>query len=74
MIHTGRVFAYLATTDTARALSELEAGFVQDEDIAQWVPFMDPIYDAVRGSARFANVLRRAGLDPRVFEPRAGKR
>jgi serine/threonine-protein kinase len=70
MVHSGRMFAYLATADTARALSELEAGFVQGEDIAQWVPFVDPMYDPIRGSARFANVLRRAGLEGRGFERR----
>jgi serine/threonine protein kinase/Tfp pilus assembly protein PilF len=70
MIHSGRMFAYLATGDTAKALSELEAGFVQDEDIAQWVPFLDTMYDPIRGSARFANVIRRAGLEGRGFERR----
>ena len=67
MIHTGRMFAALAT-DTARALSELEAAFVKDEDIAQWVPFSDAMYDPIRGSTRFANVIRRAGLEGRSFE------
>jgi serine/threonine protein kinase/tetratricopeptide (TPR) repeat protein len=70
MVHSGRMFAYLATGDTARALSELEAGFVQGEDIAHWVPFVDPMYDPIRGSTRFANVIRRAGLEGRGFERR----
>ena len=67
MIHTGRAFAYLATADTAKALSEMEAGFVQGEQIAQWVPFIDRMYDPIRASARFANIVRRAGLEGRGF-------
>ncbi len=67
MVHSGRMFAYLATGDTAKVLSELEAGFVQDENIAHWVPFVDPMYDPIRESARFASVLRRAGLEGRTF-------
>ena len=67
MIHTGRAFAYLATSDTAKVLSEMEAGFAQGEQIAQWVPFIDRMYDPIRASARFANIVRRAGLDGRGF-------
>jgi serine/threonine protein kinase/Tfp pilus assembly protein PilF len=67
MIHTGRAFAYLATADTAKALREMEVGFVQGEQIAQWVPFIDPMYDPIRGSERFANIVRRAGLEGRGF-------
>ncbi len=70
MVHSGRMFAHLATGDTAKALSELEAGFVQGEAIAHWVPFVDPIYDSIRGSTRFANILRRAGLEGRSFQRR----
>jgi serine/threonine-protein kinase len=65
MVHTGRVFAYLASTDTSKVLSEMEAAIARGEMIAQWVPFGDRMYDPIRGSARFANVLRRAGLDGR---------
>ena len=67
MIHTGRAFAYLATSDTAKVLTEMEIGFVQGEQIAQWVPFIDAMYDPIRGSERFANIVRRAGLEGRGF-------
>src|SRR5687768_12774160 len=65
MIHTGRAMAYLATSDTAKALSELEAGLSQRETIAHWIPFIDPMWDPIRGSTRFAEILRRAGLEGR---------
>jgi serine/threonine-protein kinase len=74
MVHSGRMFAYLATGDTAKALSELEAGFVQNEDIAHWIPFVDAMYDPIRANARFANILRRAGLEGRGFDRRANSR
>ena len=74
MVHSGRMFAYLATGDTAKALSELEAGFVQNEDIAHWIPFVDAMYDPIRTSARFANILRRAGLEGRGFDRRTNGR
>jgi serine/threonine protein kinase/tetratricopeptide (TPR) repeat protein len=70
MIHTGRAYAYLATSDTARVLRELEAGFVQGEQVAQWVPYIDPMYDPIRRSARFADLVRRAGLEGRGFTSR----
>ena len=65
MIHTGRMFAYLGTRDTAKALDEMELGFTHGEQVAQWIPFIDPMFDAVRGSARFASILRRVGLEGR---------
>ena len=71
MVHSGRMFAYLATGDTAKVLSEMEAGLVGGEAIAHWVPFVDPMYDPIRGSARFANFLKRAGLEGRGFERRS---
>ncbi len=73
MVHSGRMFAYLATPDTARALSELEAAFVRNEDIAHWIPFVDPMYDPIRGSTRFANILKRAGLEGRSFQRRPAR-
>lgn len=65
MVHTGRVFAYLATGDTSKVFTEMEAAIGTGEMIAQWVPLGDQMYDPIRGSARFANILRRAGLEGR---------
>ncbi|HVF40755.1 MAG TPA: protein kinase [Gemmatimonadaceae bacterium] len=69
MVHTGRALAYVATADTAKALTELEAGIAQRETVAHWIPFGDPMWDPIRNSARFAEILRRIGLDGRGFTP-----
>ena len=70
MIHTGRAFAYLGIGDTAKVLREMEVAFVQGEQIAQWVPFIDPMFDSIRRSERFANIVRRAGLEGRQLTSR----
>ena len=73
MVHVSRVYAYLLT-DTARALSEMEEALERREMLAQMMPFVDRIYDPVRGSARFAAVVRKAGLDGRGITARYGGR
>jgi hypothetical protein len=65
MIHSARSFAYLATRDTAKALSEMEAGLAARELVPQWMPLLDRIYDPVRQSERFAAIVRRSGLEGR---------
>jgi serine/threonine-protein kinase len=73
-IHTARAWAYLATSDTARALSEMEAALATREIIAQSIPFADRLYDPVRQSARFAAVVRKAGLEGTgVTRPNGGR-
>jgi serine/threonine-protein kinase len=67
MVHTARMYAYLATPDTAKALSEMETALTQKELLAQAIPFIDRFYDPVRQSARFAAVVRKAGLDGHGF-------
>jgi serine/threonine-protein kinase len=38
------------------------------EDRASWLPFanVDPIWDGIRDEARFQNIVRRVGLEPRL--------
>lgn len=74
MIHTARVFAHMAILDTARVLAEMEAALASREIIAQNLPFIDPLFDPVRQSARFATVVRKAGLDGRgLTGPKGGR-
>jgi TolB-like protein/tetratricopeptide (TPR) repeat protein len=72
-IHSARMYAYLATPDTAKALSEMESG-VDRELVVQAIPFVDRMYDPVRHSARFAAVVRRAGLEGRGMTGPTGGR
>ena len=65
-------YAYLGLGDTARALTALETSARGGE--APIVPLADPMFDSVRGSARFAAVVRLYGLDERVLtSPRGGR-
>ncbi len=73
-VHIARVFAYLATTDTAMVLSEMEAAIDRHELLVQAVPLMDRAYDPVRQSPRFAAMVRRVGLDGRGLTGPTGGR
>ncbi len=65
-VHSARTTAYLATNDTARALSEMEAAIDRREIMQPAVPFIDRSFDPVRRSARFAAIIRRIGLEGRI--------
>jgi len=57
----------LAKTDSAGALSALERSAATSG--AMWisfVPLRDPMYDPIRHTARFAALLRQAGVDPKI--------
>jgi len=64
-VATALTYAYLGLGDTTRALSALESGSRARERFL--IPFVDPMFDSVRRSARFAASLRRLGLDERLF-------
>jgi serine/threonine-protein kinase len=74
MVHESRVYAYLATADTAKVLSEMEEAFARGEIIAQTLPFIDRLYDPVRHTARFAEIVRKCGLEGRGLTGRYGGR
>jgi hypothetical protein len=74
MVHITRGYAYLATRDTAKALSEMETGVMRGELVPQNVPLVDQIFDPVRHSARFAAIVRKAGLEGRgLTGPNGGR-
>ena len=66
--------AYLGIGDTARALSALERATVAEEIWPVFTPLSSMMYDPVRGSARFAALVRRVGLDERALtSPKGGR-
>ena len=65
-------YEYLGLGDTTRALTALEASARAGE--APIMPLADPMFDAVRHSARFAAAVRLYGLDERLLtSPRGGR-
>ena len=74
MVHVARVYAYLATPDTARVLTEMEEAFARREILAQTLPFVDRLYDPVRHTQRFAAIVRKVGLEGRGLTGRYGGR
>ncbi len=71
-VATGLTYAYLGLGDTARALAALEAAAQGGE--RPYLTFADPMFDALRGSPRFAVVVRRLELDERLFTSPSGGR
>ncbi len=69
---TGLAYAYLGLGDTARALSAMETAVRAGE--RPYITLVDPMFDPVRGSARFAAVVRRYGFDEKRFTALAGGR
>lgn len=73
LIALARGYAYLSI-DTAKALSAFEAGVARREFVPQWEPLANRMFDPVRRSARFAEIVRRAGLDGRGLTGPGGGR
>ena len=73
--NSGLAYVYLGLGDTARALTAMErAGAAAGGDLLFAIVPSDPTFDAVRGSPRFAAVLRRFNLDvARLTAPRGGR-
>jgi serine/threonine-protein kinase len=74
MIHTAFVYAYLGVGDTSRALAELDAALHVREITPKWETFAGRVYDPLRGSARFAVVVRGFGLDESPLTSPSGGR
>jgi tetratricopeptide (TPR) repeat protein len=74
MVHTARVFAYLATPDTSKVLKEMEDAFAGREIFPTWMPLVERVFDPVRHTARFAALLRRYGLEGTRLTDRYGGR
>jgi serine/threonine-protein kinase len=62
MSRTRRGLTYLGLGDTTQALSALELATEANEIWPFVFPVSDPLYDPIRGSARFRAMLRRVGL------------
>ena len=60
-------FAYLAVGDTTRALDAFERSTDAHEIWPSFTSLCDYAFDPVRGSPRFSGLVRRVGLDERVF-------
>jgi len=59
---------YLGVGDTARALDALERATAAHEIWPTFTCLCDYSYDSLRGSQRFAALLRRIGLDERIYQ------
>jgi Tfp pilus assembly protein PilF len=69
---TPEAFAYVAMglRDTAAALDWLERGY-RERSFFMWTIGVDPVYDPVRGSARFERIIQGMGLvEPPAATPR----
>lgn len=64
---TALAWAYLGLGDTTRGLDALERATDDREMWYVWFTAAHKIYDPVRGSPRFSALIRRVGLDEKLF-------
>ncbi len=69
LVHGALAYTYLGLPDTAQALHEFERALERKEILPKWLPFGDQMFDPIRGSARFAAVLRAFGLNEKLYIP-----
>ena len=74
LVHTGLMYAFLGLRDTASALSELEEAVRTHEFTPKWETLADPMFDPLRGSARWARAVEAFGLADAGFTRPAGRR
>jgi eukaryotic-like serine/threonine-protein kinase len=72
--HTEMFILFAALGDTARALGEMERATDAGDYWPSYITLSSPLFDPLRGSPRFAAVLRRVGLDQHVFTSPTGGR
>ena len=71
---TTLAWALLGLGDSTRALAALERALDAREMWPSNFSLLEPVYDVVRHSARFAALVRRVGLDPSLYvNPRSGQ-
>jgi tetratricopeptide (TPR) repeat protein len=63
----------LGAGDTTAALAALERAARDGEALGFTAPFGLPMYDPIRGSARFATIVRAFGADPTPFAKPSGR-
>jgi serine/threonine-protein kinase len=71
---TSLAAAYLGAGDSSRAFVALERAAARKEPLSASMGLGSPVYDPIRGSARFTAILRAYGLDPALVNAAAARR
>jgi tetratricopeptide (TPR) repeat protein len=73
MINTAKVYAYLGISRPDIAISLLEAAAAARETTPSWIFFADPGFDPLRGTPRFAAVLKAFRIENRGLTSKGGR-